>query len=177
MRALSLFLIASLLSSAALAGGTVPASDTPERALYDRLIGTWDVTYVIYDKDGKLRRLPGRVSYSWILDGAALQEIWSDVDGTQVKPYATTIGYEDGKQRRWTAVWVYPEAGMPTVVTGGMVEGKLVLMGHDPDGALQRWSIGGVEGDSFSARYESSQDDGKTWRLVGINTMRRHSTP
>jgi len=177
MRAMLTFLLVSLFSSPVLAGGTAPASTTPERVLYDRLIGTWDVTYVIYDKDGKVRRLPGQVAYSWILDGAVLQEIWSDLDGTRVNPYATTIGYEDAKHGHWTAVWVYPEAGMPTVVTGSVVDGSLVLMGHDPDGALQRWSIGSVEGDSFSARYESSQDEGKTWRLVGINYMKRHPTP
>src|SRR6267142_5733220 len=102
MRALLLFLITSLLSSAALAGTTPPpsalpgqAAKAPERALLERMTGTWDVTYEIYDKDGKLRQLPGQVTYSWILDGRALQEVWSDVDGKQVKPYATTIGYLD----------------------------------------------------------------------------------
>ena len=181
MRTLLPFLLAFLLSGAALAGTTPPPSATPgleakapERALFEPMIGTWDVTYEIYDKDGKLRRLPGQVTYSWILDGGALQEVWSDVDGKQVKPYASTIGYLDAKHGRWTAVWVYPEAGMPTVVSGGVVDGHLVLTGHDQDGVLQRWSIGSVKGDSFDAQYESSGDEGRSWRLVGVNHMRRH---
>lgn len=177
MRALSLFLIASLLSSVVLAAGTPPTPEVgvPDKTRFDSMIGTWDVIYVIYDKDGKVRRLPGQVTYSWILDGGALQEVWSDVDGKQVKPYATTIGYQDVKHQRWAEVWVYPEAGMPTVVSGGEVGGRLVLSGYDPDGVLQRWAIDRVQGDAFDARYESSADEGKTWRLVGVNHMRRHA--
>jgi hypothetical protein len=190
MRALLPFLVASLLTGPALAGTTPPPTTVtvagkqpatpgleakaPERAMFDRMIGSWDVTYEIYDKDGKVRRLPGQVTYGWILDGKALQEIWSDLDGKQVKPYATTIGYSDAKHGRWTAAWIYPAAGMPTIVSGGVENGRLVLTGHDQDGALQRWSIDGVQADAFVARYESSEDEGKTWRLVGVNHMRRH---
>ena len=180
MRTLLPCLLALLLSSPTLAGGTPPAAaaeaKAPQRALFDSMIGTWDVSYVIYDKDGKVRRLPGQVTYSWILDGGALQEVWSDVAGKRVKPYATTVGYQDVKHGRWTAVWIYPEAGMPTVVTGGEVDGRLVLTGHDQDGVLQRWAIDSVQGDAFDARYESSDDEGKTWRLVGVNHMQRRTT-
>lgn len=172
MRLVILSLAAVLFAAPALAADAPPAA-APEKAFFDRLIGSWDVQYEIYAKDGKVRRLPGRVSYAWILDGATLQETWSDVDGQQVKPYATTISYEDGKHGRWTAVYIYPQSGMPTIVTGGRVDGSVVLEGRDPSGALQRWWLGDLKAQSFTARYEISEDQGKTWRLLGINYMSR----
>lgn len=192
MRALHPLLIASLLSGPVLAGATPPPAVTdaaaqaaasgpktkaPESAFFDRLIGTWDVSYDLYGKDGKVRHLPGQVTYAWILDGGALQEIWSDVDGKAVKPYGTMISYLDTKRGRWNAVWVYPQASMTMLVSGGEADGRVVLTGRDQDGAIQRWSIGDVQPDSFVSRYESSQDGGKTWRILSVNHMRRHAAP
>jgi hypothetical protein len=176
-----LLLIASLLSGPVLAGGTPPPAvaqtKTPENAFVDRLIGTWDVTYDLYDKDGKVRHVPGQVTYAWILDGEALQEIWSDVDGKAVKPYGTMISYMDAKHGRWNETWVYPGAGMTMLVSGNVVDGRMVLTGHDQDGALQRWTTGDIQADAFVGRYESSQDGGKTWRILSVNHMRRHAVP
>lgn len=169
-------LVIPLLAVLCVAGPAF-AADAPAasatKAFFDHLIGTWDVQYEIYAKDGKVRRLPGQASYAWILDGDTLQEVWSDVDGKEVKPYATTIGYEDAKHGRWTAVYIYPQAGSPTVVTGGIVGDQVVLEGTDPEGVLQRWTLGDLKPRSFTARYETSQDGGKTWQLLGINYLRR----
>jgi hypothetical protein len=187
VRPLTLFVMGSLLCSPVVLADTpaaagashqiAPASlpETPETALLNRLIGTWDVAYEIYDKDGKLRTSRGQVIYRWILDGAALQEVWtSDAHDTVARPYGTSIGFHDGKRQRWTQVWIYPAQGMTTIVTGGAADGALVLTGRDEDGALQRWAINDIQADSFAGRYEITQDDGKTWRLLGVNHMRRH---
>lgn len=146
-----------------------------ESAFFDRLIGTWDVVYDLYDKDGKIRHVPGQVTYTWILDGGALQEIWSDVDGKTVKPYGTTISYLDEKHGRWNETWVYPEAGMTMLVSGSEMDGRMVLTGRDETGALQRWTIGAVESDAFVSRFERSQDEGKTWHILSVNHMQRHA--
>ena len=180
MRALHLLLITALLGGPVLTSASAaPASVTlaPEIAFYDRLIGTWDVVYDLYDKDGKVRHLPGQVTYAWILGGQALQETWSDVDGKTIKPYGTTISYLDTKHGRWNATWVYPEAAMTMLVSGNDVAGRMVLTGHDADGALQRWTTDAVRSGSFDGRYESSSDGGKTWRVLSINHMRRHTAP
>jgi hypothetical protein len=154
---------------------TGPQAKVPERGLYGRLVGTWDVNYEIYDKDGKVRPYRGQVNYSWILDGGAMQEIWtSDAHNEEPQPYGTTIDFYDGKRRRWTAVWIYPAQGMTTVVTGREEDGRIVLTGRDEAGAIQRWSINDIQTDSFVWRFESSNDEGKTWRLLGVNHMRRH---
>jgi hypothetical protein len=152
-----------------------PQAKMPGRALYGGLVGTWDVNYEIYDKDGKVRPYRGQVNYSWILNGGAMQEIWtSDAHNEKPQPYGTTIDFYDGKRERWTAVWIYPAQGMTTVVTGREEDGRIVLTGRDEAGAIQRWSINDIQTESFVWRFESSNDEGKTWRLLGVNRMRRH---
>ncbi len=154
---------------------TGPQAKLPESALYGRFVGTWDVSYEIYDKDGKVRPYRGQVTYSWILDGGAMQEIWtSDAHNKEPQPYGTTIDFYDGKRQRWTAVWIYPAQGMTTVVTGSEVDGRIVLTGRDQAGAIQRWSINDIQTDSFAWRFESSNDEGKTWQLLSVNHMHRH---
>jgi len=154
-----------------------PQAKVPEDALFHRLVGSWDVSYELYDKNGAIRRYSGQATYTWILDGGALQEIWtSDYHNKPPQPYGTTIDFYDAKRQRWTAVWIYPEQGMTTVVSGGDVDGKIVLTGPDEAGALQRWSYSDIQADSFVGRFESSNDQGRTWRLLGVNHMRRHRT-
>jgi hypothetical protein len=63
---------------------------------------------------------------------------------------------------------------MVTVTSGGQGDGGLVLTGRNQSGALERWSTSDIQPDSFVARYETSDDDGKTWRVLGVNHMLRH---
>jgi hypothetical protein len=54
------------------------------------------------------------------------------------------------------------------------MDGHIVLTGRDPDGTMQRWSVDNVRADSFDWHFESSKDEGKTWRLAGVNHMHLH---
>ena len=169
-----------LSSSATLAvlmciGLAGPQANASEIALFDRLAGTWDVAYEIYDKDGTMRPYHGQVIYNRILNGGALQEVWtSDIHDKVPQPYGTTIGFYDAKHERWTAVWIFPAKGYTGIVSGGEEGGRILLTGRDDDGTLQRWSIDNIEADSFLFHFESSKDGGKTWRLLGLNRMHRH---
>jgi len=157
-------------------GLAVAPAKAADLALFDHLTGTWDVGYDIYDKDGKLRVYHGQVSYSRILNDGALQEIWtSDAHDKIPQPYSTTIAFLDDKRQRWTEVWIYPAKGYSGVVSGSEADGHIVLTGRDADGTMQRWTTQDIQADSFICRFESSSDDGKTWRLVGMNHMHRHS--
>jgi len=165
-------LTAATLICVALAAAQAHAA---EIALFDRLSGTWDVTYDIYDKDGTVRPYHGQVIYSRILNGGALQEIWtSDIHNKVPQPYGTTLGFYDSKRERWTAMYVFPAKDYKIIVSGGEVDGRIVLTGRDEDGTIQRWSIDNIQTDSFLYHFESSHDDGKTWQVVGLNHMHRH---
>jgi hypothetical protein len=158
-----------------LAAANDPQKKIPRNALFDQLIGTWDVRYEIFDKDGKVRRDRGQVRYSWILDGKALQEIWSSAsESTDSQPFGTTIDFYDLKRQRWTAVWIYPAQGMTSMMSGGEVNGSFVLTGHNESGALERWSTSITSPDSIAVRADVSDDDGKTWRPMGVSYLQGH---
>ncbi len=153
-----------------------PNAQVPADSLFRRFVGTWDVAYEIYDKSGNVRRYRGQVAYRWILDGAALQEIWtSDSHNKVPQPYSTTISFHDDKRQRWSVIWIYPAQGVTNIVTGNEAGGRIVLTGADETGAMQRWTIGEFQPRSFIARFEKSEDNGKTWQLLGVNHMQRHS--
>ena len=156
-------------------GATGPQARVPQSALFGRFVGTWDVSYETYDKDGSVRRNRGQVIFGWILDGWALQEIWtSDAHDKEPKPFGTSIRFYDSKRQRWTEVWIYPAQGMTTIMSGGEGDGRIVLTGHDDAGAMMRWSFNDIKTDSFVWRGELSNDEGKTWRLQGENHIHRH---
>jgi hypothetical protein len=150
-------------------------AEVPQNALFDQLIGTWDVRYEFTDKNGKPRSNRGQVQYGWILGGKALQETWtSDSESKDSQPFGTTIDFYDLKRQRWTAVWIYPAEGMTMIMTGGEANGSFVLTGHDQSGALQRWSTSVRQRDSIVIRAEISNDEGKTWRPMGVSYLQRH---
>lgn len=143
--------------------------------LFDQLVGTWDVRYEVFDKDGKVRRDRGQVRYSWILNGKALQEIWSsDSESKDLQPFGTTIDFYDLKRQRWTAVWIYPAQGLTSIMTGDEVDGRLVLTGHNKSGALERWSTSVAQPNSVAVRADVSDDEGNTWRPMGVSYLQRH---
>ena len=156
-------------------GGLDQPSGRPDPKVLDKVIGTWDVDYSIYDKQGRVKHYLGTATYQWILDGAAIQETWtSDYHGRKTQPYGTTIEFFDPARDHWTAIWIYPEKGMYYSLSGGVVEGQIVLTGPDQEGSLERWSTGEFAQDSFVGHFDISNDGGKTWRPIGINQMRRH---
>jgi hypothetical protein len=158
-----------------LAPASEPTTQIPRNALFDQLIGTWDVRYENFDKDGKVRRDRGQVRYSWILGGKALQEIWSSAsESADSQPFGTTIDFYDLKRQRWTAVWIYPAQGMTSMMSGGEVNGSFVLTGRNESGSLERWSTSVTSPDSIAVRADVSDDDGKTWRPMGVSYLQRH---
>jgi hypothetical protein len=173
--ALALLIMAGPTASAAPAATTEQTNHRPDQVLLDRLIGTWDVDYTIYDEHGAVRHYVGTAVYQRILDGAAIQEIWSDSHGRSTQPYGTTLEFYDGKRNRWTALWIYPEQGMYYSVSGGQTGSRIVLTGEDQQGVMQRWTDEDFRTNSFVGLFDVSKDGGKTWRLVGVNHMQRHA--
>jgi len=158
MRRLTPALLISLLCNAgafAIENPVKSSAEIPRNALFDQLIGTWDVRYEYSDKKGNPKSNQGQVRYAWILGGKALQENWSsNSDSKDLRPFGTTIDFYDVKHQRWTAVWIYPAEGM-TMIT--------------------RWSTSSAgQRDSIVVRAEISNDDGKTWRPMGVSYLRRH---
>jgi len=184
------WLVASVLSSVC-GAGTDPRLDMtatlqavkPNPSLGDqanflaRLVGTWDVDYTDYLKDGSTLRRTGEFTIGWIMDGRAIQDVWIvDPWGTHVeREVYTEVHYFEPKSRTWQAVFVDPQEGSIARLTSTeLSKDRYVLVTHDLGGKDTRWSFSDIRPDSFEWRDETSSDGGKTWSLHSDYHMKRH---
>jgi hypothetical protein len=193
-RQFALWLIASGLSSSLSAAGgasaaaapldltTALAATNPHPTLGDqaqvpgRLVGTWDVEYTTFAKDGTASQRTGEFIVEWVMDGRVLQDLWIvHPSGTRKeREVYTDLHWFDAKSRTWRAAFVDPEHGSVAKFTGGPVgNDRYVLETPDLGSKQTRWSFYDIRRDSFAVRGEASNDDGKTWKLESEYKMKR----
>jgi len=63
--------LARLLSS----NGPV-ANRTDKMGLYGWLVGDWTMETVMHTPDGKTNERQGKISFAWVLEGRAIQDVW-----------------------------------------------------------------------------------------------------
>ena len=151
-----------------------------EANAFDRFIGTWDCDYANFKDDGTTERSHGQVVFGWILDGRAVQDVWSWVDEMIRKRSerlerrfdSSTARQENGasfgfhRKRESSRHWPAGERA-----TGSCWKGL------SDDGAAVRWSFNDIRPDSFVWRGEKSRDYGKSWKPTGEYQMRRSKAP
>jgi hypothetical protein len=100
-----------------------------------------------------------------ILEGCALRETWTAVDGS----HGSSLSSYDGPAGRWTQTFV-DDLGMVLVLDGEFREGKMTLSGRRSgvrgSSMLNRIVWQRMEGDKIRQRWEQSSDDGKNWTLL-----------
>jgi hypothetical protein len=76
-----------------------------------RLVGTWDVEYTDFAKDGKAIHRTGEFIVGWVMDGRAIQDLWivNPSGKRSDREVYTTLHYFDPKSRTWHATFVDPE--------------------------------------------------------------------
>ena len=144
--------------------------------VFGRLVGTWDVEYINFSKDGKVTHRSGQLMVGWVMDGRAIQDIWIVYpSGTRKdREVYTDLRYYDPKSGTWPATFIDPEHASVARFTGGAVgDDRVVFDTRDFDGTDTRWSINDMRPDSFVWREEESLDGGKTWRLLAEHHMKR----
>lgn len=193
-RHFALWLIAAGLLSSLSADGDAPATDpsldlttalmatSPNRALGDqaqvlgRIVGTWDVEYTDFAKDGTATHRTGEFIVGWIMDGQAVQDLWivNPSGKRKEREVYTTVHYFDPKARTWHATFVDPEHGSIARFAGGPVgNDRFVIETPDLGSQTNRWSFNDIRSDSFVYRDEASSDGGKTWKLQSEYQMKR----
>jgi hypothetical protein len=154
----------------------------PHRSLGDQtklvggFVGTWDVEYTDFKKDGTVVQRSGEYIVGWVLDGRALQDVWIVYPSAARKEREvyTTLHYLDPKSGAWRATFVDPEAASVLRFTGrALAQDRFALESQDIDGKQTRWSYNDVRHDSFVWRDEESSDGGQTWRLRSEYHMKR----
>ncbi|HUG13269.1 MAG TPA: hypothetical protein VMM36_19795 [Opitutaceae bacterium] len=131
----------------------------PEASQFDFWIGEWEVT----QPDGKVA---GNNSIVSINNGRALLENWTSAAGNFS---GKSLNSYDVVAKKWKQFWV-DTAGAVLELSGGIVDGKMVLSGttlNQAGGEVhQRITWTPNEDGSVRQHWEQSSDSGTTWQTV-----------
>lgn len=139
------------------------ACDFPEARQFDFWIGEWEVT-----ANGKVA---GSNTITRIVGGCALQENWIGAGGSR----GTSLNYYMPDAGKWRQVWV-SDQGTQLTLTGGIVDGKMVLSGEHVRGGAPvvdriTWE---QQGDgSVTQDWDVSKDGGETWETLFKGVYRK----
>ena len=140
----------------------------PECRQFDFWIGEWDVT----TPDGNPA---GTNAITSILGGCVLEENWSSARSSFA---GTSYNMWDAKSGRWHQTWV-DNSGTLLLLNGGLVDGRLVLVGERPPGTpgampqINRITWTPKSKDEVQQHWELSTDAGHTWTTLFDGTYRR----
>lgn len=144
--------------------------------IFGRLVGTWEVEYTDFSKEGKVTHRSGELVVGWVMDGRAIQDLWIvyPSGARKEREVYTDLRYFDRKSRTWPATFIDPEHASVASFTGGPAgDDRIVLDTPDLGEKDTRWSFNDIRPDSFVFRDEASGDGGKTWRLQSEYHMKR----
>jgi hypothetical protein len=148
-------------------------------SVFGQLVGTWDVQYTDFTKDGRTLHRTGELLVGWVMDGRVIQDVWIvDPWGAHKdREVYTDLFYFDAKSQSWHADSIDPQDASVATFTGGATEvDRIVLDSHDLAPAeTRRWSFNEIRPDSLVFRDEASRDDGKTWTLKSEYHMKRRA--
>jgi uncharacterized protein len=142
-------------------------------ALYDPLIGSWDVEVIDYDADGTSRTTVGEWHFGWTLEGRAVQDVFIvprrtdralPGESRQGNRYGTTVRFYDAALQAWRMVWVNPVSGAVNMLVARQEGDAIVQEGADADGSLMRWTFVALSRDRFHWVGDGSIDGGVTWQ-------------
>jgi tetratricopeptide (TPR) repeat protein len=132
---------------------------------FDFWLGEWDV----FNPNGQKI---GRNEITSTNDRCVVFENWRDVRGSTGNSFNF---YEPGT-KRWHQFWVSSNGngsplsaapdGTPMPMSGGLVNGAMVLQSPAGVKPLNRWTWSKVEGGKVRQHAEQSDDGGATWRTV-----------
>jgi hypothetical protein len=144
--------------------------------IFGRLVGTWEVEYTDFSKEGKVTHRSGELVVGWVMDGRAIQDLWIvyPSGARKEREVYTDLRYFDRKSRTWPATFIDPEHASVARFTGGPAgDDRIVLDTPDLGEKDTRWSFNDIRPDSFVFRDDASGDGGQTWRLQSEYHMKR----
>jgi catechol 2,3-dioxygenase-like lactoylglutathione lyase family enzyme len=153
---------------------TGPAEDRAARMdLYGRFIGDWTMDATLYADDGSHRETTGTIHFGWVLEGRAIQDVWS-LPGAF---HGTTLRIYDPGLDAWHILWSDPLKQYFTRQIGRAEGPDIVQIGRNDTGEATRWRFVDITGDAFCWLGERSVDGGATWQLQLRMLAHRQSLP
>jgi hypothetical protein len=152
-----------------------PSAIPPERQLHF-WVGEWELQgrqRVSADKE-EWREMRATNSIRAILKGKVIEERFAmtGFEGRSVSVY-------DSRAKQWKQTWVDDQGGYLDF-TGGWSEGRMVLSRKavvNGQTVMQRMVFHDIKPDSLIWDWESSRDEGKSWRLMWQLNYRRKGAP
>jgi hypothetical protein len=142
-------------------------------ATFGRFVGTWDLSVVYHHADRAPERWAGEWTWSWVLDGEAIQDVWrvpprpnAGADQLETEPprgFGTTVRLYDPDLDAWHVTWFGAVSHRPQAFLAREVDGEIVMEAEAAGPERTRWIFSEVTRDSFHWRNASSTDDGTTW--------------
>jgi hypothetical protein len=157
---------AVLGAPAAAAPPDAPRCAGPEYRQFDFWLGDWDA----YDADA-LEKPAARVCVDAILDGCAVHETYTGVDGA----VGESFSINDASRRVWHQTWV-TNRGQLLVLEGEFRDGRMMLRATETTAAgpvLWR-GIWIPQDDGVRETAETSSDGGRSWKPRFDMVFRRH---
>ncbi len=145
--------------------------------LFGQFVGEWDIVEARYPKpDGTEIHRRGEIHFKWILEGRAVQDVWSIIDEKTGKavPAGTTVRFYDSNIDAWHSIWISPRQHAVQPFIAREVKGAIVLAGKTTDGSYpERWTFSEIRPGSFRWHSEETHDGGKTWILTEEMKVRK----
>lgn len=164
------------------ANAPIPAH-AEQMALYNPLIGSWDVDVIDYDIDGSAHKNHGEWHFEWILEGRAIQDIWI-VPSRQHRTkqsgdlshnrYGTTIRVYNSTIDAWDITWINPVSMAYDRMIGKKDGDDIIQKYTAEDGTLNHWIFTEITSNSFHWIGKSSTDEGESWRIEAAFFAERH---
>lgn len=153
-----------------------PAPELADRLkLYGQFVGAWEAEGEAFLPDGARRRHYWQISFAWVLEGRAIQDVWitpprrgprvgqSQPWGPFSNQYGTTLRVYDPKLDAWRVSWIDPATGYRADLIGRADGNGIFQEGTGSDGAHLRWIFSDIEDRRFRWRAEVSRDGGANW--------------
>jgi hypothetical protein len=152
----------------------------PEHAsklqLFGQFVGDWEITeWRTLEKDGSWAVGRGELHWRWILEGRAVQDVWSTFDQAsgRMVPLGTTLRFYDSKIDAWQSLWISPVNHVARPFVGRPVGSEIVLEGKNAKGKSIRWIFSEISRDSFRWRAEEQQSSDSSWLMNEEMRIRR----
>lgn len=150
-------------------------------ALYDGLIGSWDLEVIDYAADGTRHTRTGEWHFGWVLEGRAVQDVLivprrrERFDGMprQGNRYGTTMRFFDPARQFWRIVWINPVTGALNTLDVRREDDRIVHEGDFAPGVRLRWTFADLTRRTFHWIGEFTTDGGTTWTLQAEFFARR----
>jgi uncharacterized protein len=146
----------------------------PNRDIYARLLGNWNLKITDYYPENQTKRHNTGVWYfSRTLEGRGIQDVLISPDFNQRSEssltsgnrYGTSFRMMDPISHQWTIDWFNPVSGMHDRLIARVEGNRIIQETPESDGLKMRWIFDNITEESFHWYGEDSNDHGKTWVL------------